>query len=501
MRYRKEIPMSDDLATLETQRSKLLEEFLGLGDLRPGSITAVTRRCGKSSCHCAKHNDPGHDPQFRLTRRVAGKTVTESFPNPIALRKAQQEVPSFTASSNSARAWSPSTSRSVDSVRRRKNAGAGRSRKKNGCCDPSRGGTGSKPTARPSLRATPEEWPDRSGSGRVRLASRSPPSRCRRLNSTAAIRRPGDRRASVTVLLRRSCSLPGNPLQTPVDDRRPGAPLPPLLLVLALSPRTVSGRCRTGRRKHRVFSRCAAHACSGRAAGPFDHGREQMQVLAGLTVTTKSVERIAEGIGGDLVRSEQAEREKALQLDLPVLSGDPIPILYVQMDGTGIPVVKKETVGRSGKSDGQPAHTREVKLGCVFTQTRWDEKGFALRDPDSTTYTGAIESAAEFGQRIYREALQRGWSRARKKVIIGDGAEWIWNLVAEHFPGAREIVDLYHARQHLWAVARQLYPQEEVQQKAWMRVHQKPLLDRGKIEKLVSALRAIATTNPHLAEK
>jgi len=242
------------------------------------------------------------------------------------------------------------------------------------------------------------------------------------------------------------------------------------------------------------------HALVGQQA-PFDHGREQMQVLAGLTVTTKSVERIAEGIGGDLVRSEQAEREKALQLDLPVLSGDPIPILYVQMDGTGIPVVKKETVGRSGKSDGQPAHTREVKLGCVFTQTRWDEKGFALRDPDSTTYTGAIESAAEFGQRIYREALQRGWSRARKKVIIGDGAEWIWNLVAEHFPGAREIVDLYHARQHLWAVARQLYPQEEVQQKTWMRVHQKPLLDRGKIEKLVSALRAIATTNPHLAEK
>src|SRR5207253_210783 len=83
--------MPDDLATLETQRSKLLEEFLDLGDLRPGSITAVTRRCGKPSCHCAKHNDPGHDPQFRLTRRISGKTVTESFPNPTALRKAQQE--------------------------------------------------------------------------------------------------------------------------------------------------------------------------------------------------------------------------------------------------------------------------------------------------------------------------------------------------------------------------------------------------------------------------
>ena len=87
--------MPDALATLEADRTKLLEEFLRLGDLRPGSITAVVRRCGKPSCHCAKPNDPGHDPQFRLTRRVAGRTVTETFPNPAALRKAQQEVSEF----------------------------------------------------------------------------------------------------------------------------------------------------------------------------------------------------------------------------------------------------------------------------------------------------------------------------------------------------------------------------------------------------------------------
>jgi hypothetical protein len=87
--------MPDTLDTLEADRSELLEQFLRLGDLRPGSVTAVVRRCGKPSCHCAKPNDPGHDPQFRLTRRVAGKTVTETFPNPAALRKAQQEVAEF----------------------------------------------------------------------------------------------------------------------------------------------------------------------------------------------------------------------------------------------------------------------------------------------------------------------------------------------------------------------------------------------------------------------
>ena len=129
------------------------------------------------------------------------------------------------------------------------------------------------------------------------------------------------------------------------------------------------------------------HALVGQEA-PFDHGREQMQLLAGLEVTTKSVERIAEAIGGDIAQREQAEIQKALQLDLPVIAGEPIPILYVQMDGTGVPVVKKETLGRQGKADGQPAHTREVKLGCVFPQTTWDAEGFALRDPDSTTYTG-----------------------------------------------------------------------------------------------------------------
>ena len=87
-----------------------------------------------------------------------------------------------------------------------------------------------------------------------------------------------------------------------------------------------------------------------------------------------------------------------------------MPIPYVQMDGTGVPVVKKETECRKGKLNGQRAHTREVKLGCVFTQTAWDKEGFAIRDPASTTYTGAIETAEEFSKRIYLEAWNRGWS-------------------------------------------------------------------------------------------
>ena len=234
---------------------------------------------------------------------------------------------------------------------------------------------------------------------------------------------------------------------------------------------------------------------------PFNHGRQQMKLLAGLEVTTKAVERTAEAIGADIAEGEQREIRQAVQLDLAVIVGEPIPILYVQMDGTAVPVVKKETEGRKGKTEGQPAHTREVKLGCIFTQTRWDEEGYAIRDPDSTTYSGAIETAEEFGKRIYVEAWKRGWSRSQKKVVMGDGAEWIWNLADQHFPGAVQIVDLYHARQHLWELAHKLYPNEAVNQKAWIKVHQKRLLDKGKIEKLVLSLRSTESTNQEVLEK
>jgi hypothetical protein len=234
---------------------------------------------------------------------------------------------------------------------------------------------------------------------------------------------------------------------------------------------------------------------------PFNHGRRQIELLAGLKVTAKAVERTAEAIGEDVASGEQEQIQRAVQLDLPIVVGKPIPILYVQMDGTGVPVVKKETAGRKGKTADQPAHTREVKLGCVFTQAGWGSEGYAIRDADSTTYTGAIETAEQFGKRIYLEAWNRGWSRAEKKVVIADGAEWIWNNADQHFPGAIQIVDLYHSRQHLWEVARKLHPNDEASQKAWMKIHQKRLLDKGKIEKLVLSLRSIESILPDVLEK
>ena len=233
---------------------------------------------------------------------------------------------------------------------------------------------------------------------------------------------------------------------------------------------------------------------------PFDHGRRQLELLAGLELTAKAVERTAEGIEEDIAAREQSEIQRAMQLELPLVVGEPVPILYIEMDGTEIPVVRKETAGRAGKRKGEAAHTREAKLGCVFTQTKWDEEGYPIRDADSTSYSGAMETADEFGKRMYVEAGKRGWSRARKKVVLGDGAAWIWNLAQQQFPGAIQIVDLYHARQHLWDLARQLHPNDKAQQRCWITIHQDHL-DQGRMEELVCSLRSIECSSPQLAEE
>lgn len=233
--------------------------------------------------------------------------------------------------------------------------------------------------------------------------------------------------------------------------------------------------------------------------GSFEQGRQQLADLAGLEVTTKAVERQAEAIGADIAAREQAHRESAVQLELPEVRTGGIAAMYVEMDGTGIPVVKAETEGRQGKTEGQAAHTREVKLGCVFTQTGIDDQGRPVRDEGSTTYTGAIETADVFGKRIYRQAWDRGWDKAKTKVVLGDGAVWIWNIADEHFPGAIQIVDLYHSRQHLWELAGRLFPADEKQRKTWASKLEKKL-DAGKVETVAKTIRAVSAPSTALAE-
>jgi len=232
----------------------------------------------------------------------------------------------------------------------------------------------------------------------------------------------------------------------------------------------------------------------------FDKGRQQLHMLAGLEVTTKAVERHAEAIGTDIVGREEAKRDRAVQLEFPDILGAAVPVLYIEMDGTQLPMVRVELEGRAGRTPGQPARTREVKLGCVFTQTTTDSEGRPVRDAASTTYTGAIETAELFGRRLYVEAFERGWDRAKKKVVLGDGAEWIWNIADQHFAGAIQIVDIWHAREHLWDIAAKLFPSDEKQRKRWDTTLIRKL-NRGKIENVVGELRSLSTRKPELRDE
>ena len=217
----------------------------------------------------------------------------------------------------------------------------------------------------------------------------------------------------------------------------------------------------------------------------FGLGQEDMKELAGIFVTSKEIERVAcqLGKGVDAFYTTQNPPDNVI----PFVS---TAKMYICMDGTGVPVVKNETSGRKGKSDDGTAKTREAKLGCVFTQTSVDKEGYPIRDEASTSYVGAIETAEEFGNRIYGEARNRGVERAGKVCVIGDGAPWIWNLADVQFSGATQIIDIYHAREHCWGIGKEVFTDKN-EMRSWVNARIKEL-DRGKIEDLISALKKLS---------
>ncbi len=226
----------------------------------------------------------------------------------------------------------------------------------------------------------------------------------------------------------------------------------------------------------------------------FGLGHEDIREMVGIEVTAKEIERMSNELG------QQAEEFMAEKAD--ILSADnvapvkTIPKMYVCLDGTGVPVIKSETANRVGKGEDGQAKTREVKLGCVFTQTTVDKEGRPVRDDNSTSYVGAIETAEEFGKRIYGEASRRGVDSANTMCVIGDGATWIWNIAEEHFPGAIQIIDLYHAREHYWNVAKTVFANDTVKMNKWAKKRRREL-DSGEVQKVIKAIERISPSTGH----
>lgn len=222
----------------------------------------------------------------------------------------------------------------------------------------------------------------------------------------------------------------------------------------------------------------------------FQESSQLLEELAGVKVEAKQVERMAEALGADIAADEKQDLQPMSTAPLP-------PTLYLGIDGTGVPVRPSELAGRTGKQPDGSAKTREVKLCTIWSAESRDQQERPVRDEGSVSYTAAIESAAtldtdkipsEFAQRVQREATRRRFTEAQRQVVIGDGAPWIWNIARELFPNATQIVDKFHAKEHLSDLAKKLYGpgSEKAQQWAERRGQE---LDAGRFNDLLRAVR------------
>jgi hypothetical protein len=222
----------------------------------------------------------------------------------------------------------------------------------------------------------------------------------------------------------------------------------------------------------------------------FQEGSELLTELAGVAVDAKQVERTAEALGKEIAEDERAHTEPLDSLSLP-------QTLYLGMDGTGIPLRAEELVGRTGKQPDGSAKTGEVKLCTIWSAESRDEEGMPIRDEGSVTYSAALESASAldtaaerspFAQRVWREATRRRFCQAPRRIVLGDGAVWIWNIADDQFPDATQIVDRFHAKQHLSDLGKALYGPTAPRAAQWAE-RRKEELDTGKFRALLTAIR------------
>jgi hypothetical protein len=226
------------------------------------------------------------------------------------------------------------------------------------------------------------------------------------------------------------------------------------------------------------------------AAGPFAKAAGLLQDLAGVRLTAKRVERAAEASGA--AQAAAVRERSALITSRKVVPLPPSPLadkLYAAIDGTGVPMTSRETAGRDGKGPDGRARTREVKLGVFFTQDKLDQDGYPVRDRDSSSYIATFEPAAVFADLVKAEGIRRGADHVRQFTILGDGAAWIWGIASSKFPEATQIVDLFHAREHLHDLARLLEFMLLDRKDQWLASRLEDL-DYGDIDGICKAARA-----------
>ena len=212
-----------------------------------------------------------------------------------------------------------------------------------------------------------------------------------------------------------------------------------------------------------------------------------LERTGGIGVSARQIQRVVQRIGQDAQAWQEREVVPA-QCEI-----GPVPVFYVSADGTGIPMRPEELAGRPGKQAEGKAKTRQVYLGCVFTQHRLDDGGHPVRDWESTTYVSSLDAIDQFGPLLRREALRRGMGAALQVVLLIDGAEGLAHMGTLCFKDAVQIVDFFHALEHAGEVLVALlgskdHPTYEARLHRWA-----DRLLADEVEKLITETRQEAT--------
>jgi hypothetical protein len=242
------------------------------------------------------------------------------------------------------------------------------------------------------------------------------------------------------------------------------------------------GNCTPG--AARMLGRTAAQL-------PYAEASQQLEELAGFKVDPSQIQRLVQLLGPPA---------QECIVHLPGPQAKPLPLFYVSVDGTGVPMVGAELEGHAGRGPDGKAKTREVKLAAIFTQTTLDEQGRPVRDVQSTTYLGKFVSSEQFGPQVLQAARQRGMARAQRVIYLGDGAAWVWEIARTCFPEAVQILDYYHASEHVVGLAKALYADPGTASN-WA-IRWQSLLYDSEWNILLSEARAVkVTTLPETARK
>lgn len=187
----------------------------------------------------------------------------------------------------------------------------------------------------------------------------------------------------------------------------------------------------------------------------YQKAQQHLKETGGMEVSERQIQRVIQRVGpvAQAWQDREVQPEQCASCDASVL--------YVSADGTGVPMRRSELTGRAGQQADGSAQTRQVYLGCVFTQHEVDDEGAPIRDWESTTYVSALDSIDRFGPMLRREALRRGMGRVQQVVLLVDGAVGLEHMGRSCFAGCVQIVDFYHAMEHAGEVVQLLLGSKE----------------------------------------